>query len=147
MWSYTDCSGGSVEALDGRKGFALGIAADAAYVTGRLSIARGEMIYLYTDGVTEATNQGEELFGEPRLEAVLRTVAQQSSANVLKSVAAAIGGFVAAAPQADDITAMAVRWSGDRRARPLTWLTQDGAASASFETSGACHPCDELRNP
>ncbi len=104
--------GGSVEALDGPKGLALGIKADALYMPGRMSMARGEMIYLYTDGVTEAINDGEELFAEARLEAVLRTVAQQSSADVVKSVAAAISNFVAAAPQADDITAMAIRWSG-----------------------------------
>jgi sigma-B regulation protein RsbU (phosphoserine phosphatase) len=104
--------GSSIEALDGPKGFALGIKADAAYTTGRLSMAQGEMIYLYTDGVTEAINEGEELFAEARLEAVLHTVAQQSSAGVVKSVAGAITNFVAAAPQADDITTMAIRWSG-----------------------------------
>jgi sigma-B regulation protein RsbU (phosphoserine phosphatase) len=112
--------GGGVEALDGPKGLALGIEANAAYVPGRLSMAPGETIYLYTDGVTEATNQGDELFGEPRLEAVLRTIAQQSSAHVVKSVAAAISGFVAAAPQADDITAMAIRWSGGPSGGPPT---------------------------
>jgi phosphoserine phosphatase RsbU/P len=104
--------GGSVEVLNGSKGLALGIEADAAYTIGRLSMARGEMIYLYSDGVTEAFNEGEEPFGEARLEAVLRTVALQSSANAVKLVAAAVSNFVAAAPQADDITAMAILWPG-----------------------------------
>jgi sigma-B regulation protein RsbU (phosphoserine phosphatase) len=104
--------GGSVEVLNGSKGLALGIEADAAYTIGRLSMARGEMIYLYSDGVTEAFNEGDEPFGEARLEAVLRTVALQSSANAVKLVAAAVSNFVAAAPQADDITAMAILWPG-----------------------------------
>jgi sigma-B regulation protein RsbU (phosphoserine phosphatase) len=112
--------GSNVEALDGPKGLVLGIEANAAYVPGRLSMAPGETIYLYTDGVTEATNQDEELFAEPRLEAVLRANAKQSSANVVKSVATAISSFVGAEPQADDITAMAIRWSGGPSGRPLT---------------------------
>ena len=100
-----------VEAIEGPKGLALGIMDDAAYATGRLSMEPAETIYLFTDGVTEATNQADELFSEPRLEVVLHTVAQEGSATVVKAVADAIAGFVAAAPQADDITAMAVRWS------------------------------------
>jgi phosphoserine phosphatase RsbU/P len=103
---------GKVDVLDGPKGFALGITADAAYETVRLSMMPGELIYLYTDGVTEATNQSEELFSEARLEAVLRIDSQQSSADLIKSVTVAIDDFVRTAPQADDITAMAIRWSG-----------------------------------
>jgi sigma-B regulation protein RsbU (phosphoserine phosphatase) len=102
---------GRAEALDDAAGIALGIMADAAYQTGRSSLVRGETIYLYTDGVTEATAAGDELFAEARLESVLRAAAQESSANVVKAVGSAISSFVGSAPQADDITAMAVRWS------------------------------------
>jgi len=105
---------GRVEGIDGPKGLALGIEANAVYLPGQFSMAHDEMIYLFTDGVTEAANKAEELFAEFRLEAILRSNAGQSSSHVIKSVATAINSFVASAPQADDITAMTVRWSGQR---------------------------------
>lgn len=82
---------------------------DAAYETGRLSLAVGETIYLFTDGVTEANNAVDELFSEDRLEAVLRAAAGRPSAEVVRSVAAAVQNFVGKASPADDITMMAVR--------------------------------------
>ena len=64
--------GNSLTAIDGAKGIILGVKPDAVYDTGRLSLAAGEMVYLFTDGVTEASNAIDELFGEARLEAALR---------------------------------------------------------------------------
>ena len=68
-------NGQGVVAIEGGKGIILGVNPNAVYATGRLSLAAGEGIYVFTDGVTEANNTAEELFGEPRLEAVLRAAA------------------------------------------------------------------------
>ena len=67
--------GKAVEAIEGAKGIILGVRPDAPYVSGRLSLAPGEGIYVFTDGVTEANNASEEMFGEQRLEAILRDAA------------------------------------------------------------------------
>jgi sigma-B regulation protein RsbU (phosphoserine phosphatase) len=102
-------AGTTLTAIDEAKGVILGVVPDAVYATGRLSLAPGEAIYLYTDGVTEANNAADELFAEARLEAVLRGAAGRSSAGIVKAVAEAVRGFVGSALPSDDITMMAVR--------------------------------------
>lgn len=104
--------GSGVDAIQGAKGLALGIMDGANYENCHLSLDSPETIYLFTDGVTEATNEANVLFSEPRLEAVLRGVAREGCESLVQAVTDAIAGFVGSAPQADDITAMAVRWSG-----------------------------------
>ncbi|MFL5030402.1 MAG: PP2C family protein-serine/threonine phosphatase [Xanthobacteraceae bacterium] len=99
----------TVETIEGAKGIILGVRADAAYETRRLSLAPGETVYVFTDGVTEANNVTEELFSEARLEAVLRAAAGFSACDIVKAVGEAVRGFVGAALPFDDITMMAVR--------------------------------------
>ena len=82
---------------------------DAVYDTGQLSLATGEMVYLFTDGITEASNAIDELFGEARLEAVLRGGAGRPSAEIVSNVAEAVKSFVGTALPSDDITMIAVR--------------------------------------
>jgi phosphoserine phosphatase RsbU/P len=94
------------------KGRPLGIRANSAYETGYLTLGPGEEIYLYTDGVTEAVNREHELFTEERLEAVLRVVAGHPTSAVVKAVTDAVRSFADGAPQADDITALAIRRVG-----------------------------------
>ena len=66
-------NGGTPQAIEDAKGMILGIQPRAAYTTGKLVLAPGETLYLYSDGVTEAHDPGGDLFCEHRLEAVLRT--------------------------------------------------------------------------
>ena len=105
-------TGGKVAAVAGPSGIALGIAAKAVYPTGDLAMTPSEIVYLFTDGVTEATAASSELFGEARLEAALRSAVPDRSRDVVNAVATEVRGFVGSAPQADDITAMAIKWSG-----------------------------------
>jgi phosphoserine phosphatase RsbU/P len=101
--------GNSLTAIDGAKGIILGVKPDAVYDTGQISLATGEMVYLFTDGITEASNAIDELFGEARLEAVLRGGAGRASAEIVGSVAEAVKSFVGTALPSDDITMIAVR--------------------------------------
>jgi sigma-B regulation protein RsbU (phosphoserine phosphatase) len=96
-------------AIEGGKGVILGVDPNVVYTNGRLSLASGEGIYLFTDGVTEANNAAEELFGELRLEAVLRSAVGSASSAIVSSVAEAVRGFVETALPFDDITMLAVR--------------------------------------
>ena len=102
-------NGATLEPIEGAKGIILGVRPDAAYTTGRLLLAPGDSIYLFTDGVTEAANLADDLFSEQRLEAVLRDCAGRSSAEIVKSVAEAVRGFVGTALPSDDITMLAMR--------------------------------------
>jgi sigma-B regulation protein RsbU (phosphoserine phosphatase) len=98
-----------LEAIEGGKGIILGVRPDAAYVSGRLTLAPGDSIYVFTDGVTEAANPQDEMFSEERLKAVLRGAAGCSSAEMVKSVTAALRDFVGNALPSDDITMLAIR--------------------------------------
>jgi sigma-B regulation protein RsbU (phosphoserine phosphatase) len=103
-------NGQGLEVIEGAKGIILGVRPDAVYTTGRTSLAPGESIYVFTDGVTEAADQQGELFAEARLEAVLRAAGGCSTAaEIVTSVAEAVHGFVGNALPSDDITMLAVR--------------------------------------
>src|SRR5262247_855686 len=103
-------NGQRLEVIEGAKGIILGVRPDAVYTTGRTSLAPGEGIYVFTDGITEAANEQGELFAEARLEAVLRAAAGCSTAaEIVTSVAQAVRGFVGSALPSDDITMLAVR--------------------------------------
>lgn len=103
-------NGRAISPVEGGKGVILGVRPDAIYATARTSLAAGESIYVFTDGVTEAANPQGELFAEARLEAVLRAGASCSSAaEIVKSVGEAVRGFVGTALPSDDITMLAVR--------------------------------------
>jgi sigma-B regulation protein RsbU (phosphoserine phosphatase) len=103
-------NGRGLAAMEGAKGIILGVCPDAVYNTGRTSLAPGESIYVFTDGVTEAANGDGEFFAEARLEAVLRAGAGCSTAaEIVKSVGEAVRGFVGKALPSDDITMLVVR--------------------------------------
>ncbi|MFZ5453874.1 MAG: SpoIIE family protein phosphatase [Thermodesulfobacteriota bacterium] len=83
-----------------------------SYKTGELFLAPGEALFLYTDGVTEASNREEELFSEERLLQSLQDLPGASSRATIQAVKARIDEFVAGAPQADDITMLMIRFQG-----------------------------------
>ena len=64
----------------------------------------GDRVFLYTDGVTEATNLVEELYGEKRLKDFLNQRKGDSAEEVLHKLKEDIDEFVGEAPQFDDIT-------------------------------------------
>jgi serine phosphatase RsbU (regulator of sigma subunit)/CHASE2 domain-containing sensor protein len=87
----------------------LGIMEGVAYkAAGAITLAPGDMLFLYTDGVTEAENRTEELFGGERLEAALREARGKPARAVVEHVAAQVTAFADGAPQSDDITCVAV---------------------------------------
>lgn len=67
-------------------------------------LAPGDFILMYTDGVDEATNLQQELFGSQRLIAALNGASQLTAPEIVGAVEQAIQGFVGTAPQNDDIT-------------------------------------------
>jgi sigma-B regulation protein RsbU (phosphoserine phosphatase) len=91
------------------KGIALGIMESIDLEEHALSLAPGDTLLLYTDGVTEATNLEQEFFGEERLGQMAKTVGQRSADEVVKQVAEAVTVFAGGAPQADDITLVALK--------------------------------------
>lgn len=72
----------------------------------------GDSLFVYTDGVTEATNANGELFGEERLVKSLNRDDKASVSDILKNVKGDVDKFVGSAPQFDDLTMLCFRYYG-----------------------------------
>ena len=95
---------GEFELLKSRAGFVLAGMEGMAYRAGELTLGRGDRLFLYTDGVSEATNAENELYGEERLIAFMNRSAELSARDILPALKKDIDEFVGEAPQFDDIT-------------------------------------------
>ena len=93
-----------------RAGFVLAGMETTRYRMGSLQMEAGDAIFQYTDGVTEATNADNELYGMERLEAVLNQNADAAPDALLTAVKADIDAFVGDAPQFDDITMLCLEF-------------------------------------
>ncbi|MCQ2463550.1 MAG: SpoIIE family protein phosphatase [Clostridia bacterium] len=105
-------SDGRFEYLKTRAGFVLAGMEGVKYRKQELQLEPGDIIYLYTDGVTEATNSENELYGENRLLSVLNSRSFESMEELCKYVKADVDRFVGSAPQFDDITMVALKYVG-----------------------------------
>ncbi len=103
---------GSVEIMDSKPGIALGVLPKFTYPLQQMTLAPGDAIFLYTDGVTEATDGLERLFSLDRLGAILTRHAAKDARAIIDSVAEAVDRFVEGAPQADDVTMLCLRYTG-----------------------------------
>ena len=72
----------------------------------------GDSLFVYTDGVTEASDKNHQLFGEQRLVDALNKSVDALPEELLKNVKDSIDAFVGDAPQFDDITMLAFRYNG-----------------------------------
>jgi sigma-B regulation protein RsbU (phosphoserine phosphatase) len=85
---------------------------DLEYDVLKLRLEPGDTLYMFTDGVTEAMDAGQELFGEERLVESLKKVGNSGLQDLTKVVAEDIKGYVNGVAQSDDITMLAVRYLG-----------------------------------
>jgi len=99
---------GEAEMLEGG-GPVLGILPIAPYSEMHTRLNSGDMLVLYSDGVTEATNAGHDEFGEERLIQVLRENGSYAAPAIVEAVMNSVTAFAAGAPQADDITLVVAR--------------------------------------
>jgi sigma-B regulation protein RsbU (phosphoserine phosphatase) len=99
---------GAAEMLEGG-GPVLGILPIAPYSQMQTRLERGDMVVLYSDGVTEATNLDYEEYGEQRFIDVLSENRQKPASEIVNAVTNSLAEFTAGAPQADDITLVVAR--------------------------------------
>ena len=88
--------------------------ADYDYRGASCQLLPGEMLCLMTDGVTEAQSGSGKLFGQERVEQVLRDIAQGGAGarELVETLRAAVKAFAGGAEPADDLTVLALRWRG-----------------------------------
>lgn len=92
-----------------RTGMALGVDTGVEIGQASLALAPGDVLFFYTDGITEAFSPTGEMFGEDRLYAVLNSLTPASASEVLEAVDSAVANFTAEAEVSDDITMIVVR--------------------------------------
>ncbi len=87
-----------------KPGFVLAGMDDMKYKAGSMFLGEGDKIFQYTDGITEATNINNELFGMERLKESLNRVKDKNAKEITEAIKADVDAFAGEAPQFDDIT-------------------------------------------
>lgn len=100
--------GRELVALDGGKGSMLGIFENEKYEECSVKLNMGDIIFLYTDGVTEAINANKEFYGTKKLEKTLMDYYTVGDNNIVEYVYNSIKDFSKGEPQYDDITMLAL---------------------------------------
>ncbi|QLA19806.1 PP2C family protein-serine/threonine phosphatase [Desulfolutivibrio sulfoxidireducens] len=93
-------------------GLVLGAVSDFPYKTTSLTLAPGDTLVVYTDGVTEAMDREHALFGNERLLEACRGDRRRAPKVLVEDIVAAVRAHAGDAPQSDDITILAVRYQG-----------------------------------
>jgi sigma-B regulation protein RsbU (phosphoserine phosphatase) len=110
---------------------ALGLLPEAAFEICTVRLRAGDTLFFFTDGVTEAVNEGREFFSATRLHEMLRGTQAQRVEEMTRRVVQEVSSFCAARDQSDDISVLALRWTGADPEEPQTHERQP------HETSGA----------
>jgi len=103
---------GEFELMKDKHGFVIGGMEGVRYKEYEIKLEPGEELFLYTDGVPEATNARNELYGTERMMAILNSNRGLEPEKVLETVKADVDRFVGDAPQFDDLTMLCVRYNG-----------------------------------
>jgi len=100
-------SGGLERLIAG--GLPIGIKADAQYQSGRVVLAPGDWLVIFTDGVVEAMNTRGDEYGEPRLLAAVAAGSLTTPAQMMRRIMFDLDGFVGNTPQHDDVTCLLLK--------------------------------------
>ena len=98
-------------------GALLGVAEGLTYREEQISVGAGDLLVMYTDGVTEAMNGAHELFGSKRLESIVTGACAARAPAVLAQIDSAVRSFVAGEPQSDDLTLLVAKWEAPQEVR------------------------------
>src|SRR6202162_4064191 len=114
--------------------YPVGLVPEAEYVTATVKLEPGDTLILFSDGVTEAMDPSEELYGVPRLREVLTGQSDCALDKLQKSILESVENFSKGAHQADDLTLLIVRY----RATPAVAMVDTDISSSSAGRS--CPP-------
>jgi sigma-B regulation protein RsbU (phosphoserine phosphatase) len=93
-----------------RTGPPLGMIPNAPYVTRELVLIPDDCLVLFTDGITEAFDAADRVFGEPRLARSIGESRDCSASDIVERIFDAVRAFAGGAPQSDDMTCFALRY-------------------------------------
>jgi phosphoserine phosphatase RsbU/P len=107
---YIRRAAGTVETLRGTGGLVLGAMPGSRYPTHTVQLLAGDRLVLFTDGVTEAFNPAEELYGAHRLADEVHVHGGGTPAALVERICQSVTNFAGTAPQSDDITLTVLTW-------------------------------------
>jgi sigma-B regulation protein RsbU (phosphoserine phosphatase) len=105
-------SGGKVSKVEMTGGTILGCMENYKYQSKKVKLIPGDLLFLYTDGVTEAFNKQDQVYGEERLEDYLYAHLSSPIEIVVKESLKDVMSYSFGLPQSDDITLLSVRYNG-----------------------------------
>ena len=101
---------GRIDPLENTKGLLLGAVEHAAFNCKDIVLEHGESLILYTDGITEAINQAEELYGDERLQVYLKYRLDENPEQIINGVMSDVNAYAFGLPQMDDCTMLVLRY-------------------------------------
>jgi sigma-B regulation protein RsbU (phosphoserine phosphatase) len=102
-------AGRSVERLDQGGGPVVGLMPDCPYEQAEVLLAPGDLLVIYTDGISEAMNRDLEEWGEDRLKEAVQSCTGLNSEETIARIMQAADAYAAGAPQHDDMTLVVLR--------------------------------------
>ena len=105
-------SDGSYELFKDKHGFVIGGMEGLRYKEYEITLEGGSKLFLYTDGVPEATDADGQMFGAERMVEALNSQVDADPEKTLKNVRSAVDGFVKEAEQFDDLTMLCMEYKG-----------------------------------
>jgi phosphoserine phosphatase RsbU/P len=102
---------GALEGL-GSANFPVGMFAEAEYQSARTQLDPGDFLVIYSDGVSEASNNRNEMFEEARLRAIMESFGGRSVDDLANAIRDGMKAFTEGAPQSDDITLLVIQYKG-----------------------------------
>ena len=104
---------GDFEVVNDRHGFVIGGMEGLKYRNYDIQLQKGSKLFLYTDGVAEATDANDELYGIERTLDALNSCKDEKPKAILEAVKASVDSFVGDAPQFDDLTMLCFEFEGE----------------------------------
>jgi sigma-B regulation protein RsbU (phosphoserine phosphatase) len=101
---------GSIEPINDKPAMPLAVRAGAAYQERTVTVMPGDTLFVFSDGVTEAMNAADELYGNARLHADLCVASAFRPDEMVRAIKAKVDLFTGDAPKFDDVTMLALRW-------------------------------------
>jgi sigma-B regulation protein RsbU (phosphoserine phosphatase) len=100
------------EYMNTRPNLVIGGMEDIKYVEHEIDLNPGDMILLYTDGVTEANDNYDEFYGEDRLKEIVNKNKDEKLSDILNEINKDVNNFCKSGEQFDDTTMMIIRYNG-----------------------------------
>ena len=126
-------AGKPAERLASKAGIPLGALRSFKYVVEKVTLEPGDVVLLFTDGVTEAANRHEELFASQRLRDVVDRCGASDPAYIVTEIVAAVDRFAEGLPQSDDIAMVCVQFRGRRQEAAATFRRNVNELSKVFD--------------